>query len=82
MVCKLFQQQGSVEVEVDKFSGILLEYQYFSTMLKKMVERKTKDPVGRSICVIRFTEDLKKDTVYIKYNTATTLLNKRYGIPD
>ena len=51
-------------------------------MLKKMVERKTKDPVGRSICVIRFTEDLKKDTVYIKYNTAITLLNKRYGIPD
>ena len=65
MVCKLFQQQGSVEVEVDEFSGIHLEYQYFSTMLKKMVERKTKDPVGRLICVIRFAEDLKKDTVYI-----------------
>ena len=69
MICKLFQQQRYVKVEVDKFSGILLEYQYFSAMLEKMVERKTKDPVGRSICVIRFTDgeakDLKKDTVYI-----------------
>ena len=47
MIWKLFQQLRASEVEVDKFSGNSLEYQYFSTMFKEVVDRKMKDPVGR-----------------------------------
>ena len=63
MICKLFQQQGAPEVEVDKFSGNPLEYQYFSTMFKEVVERKIKDPVGRLKCLIKFTDGEAKDLI-------------------
>ena len=89
MICKLFQQQGAPEVEVDKFSGNPLEYQYFSTMFKEVVERKIKDPVGRLTRLIKFTDGEAKDLIKhylhstpdIGYNTAIMLLNKRYGNP-
>ena len=87
MICKLFQQQGAPEVEVDKFSGNPLEYQYFSTIFKEVVERKIKDPVGRLMLLIKFTDGEAKDlikhfvhlTPNIGYGAAITLLNKRYG---
>ena len=89
MICKLFQQQGAPEVEVDKFSGNPLEYQYFSTMFKEVVERKIKDPVGRLTRLIKFTDGEAKDlikhcihlTPEIDYDTAIMVLNKRYGNP-
>ena len=89
MICKLFQQQEAPEVEVDKFSGNPLEYQYFSTMFKEVVERKIKDPVGRLTRLIKFTDGEAKDLIKhcihltpdIGYDTAIMLLNKRYGNP-
>ena len=89
MICKLFQQQGAPEVEVDKFSGNPLEYQYFSIMFKEVVERKIKDPVGRLTRLIKFTDGEAKDlikhcihsTLDNGYDTAITLLNERYGNP-
>ena len=39
IICKRFQQQGAPIVEVDKFSGNPLEYQCFSLMFKKVVEK-------------------------------------------
>ena len=89
MICKLFQQQGAPEVEVDKFSGNPLEYQYFSTMFKEVVERKIKDPVGRLTRLIKFTDGEAKDLIKhcihltpdIGYDTAIMVLNKRYGNP-
>lgn len=39
IICKRFQQQGAPKVEVDKFSGNPLEYQCFSLMFKKVVEK-------------------------------------------
>ena len=63
MICKLFQQQGAPENEVDKSSGNPLKYQYFCTMLKKVVERKLKDPVLRLACLIKFTDDKAKDLI-------------------
>lgn len=47
MIYKLFLCQVATEVEVDKFSGNLLKYQYFSGMLKEVVERNIKDHVER-----------------------------------
>ena len=89
MIFKLFQQQGAPEVEVDKFSGNPLKYQYFYTMFKEVVERKIKDPVGRFTRLIKFTDGEAKDlikhcihlTPEIGYHTVITLLNKKYDNP-
>ena len=84
MICKLFQQQRVPEVEVDKFSGNPLKYQYFSAMFKVVVERKIKDPAGRLTHLINFTDGEAKDLIKncinltpdIGFNTAIMLLNK------
>ena len=89
MICKFFQQQGAPEVEVGKFSGNPLEYQYFSSMFKEGVERKTKDPVGRLASLIKFNDGEAKDLIKhwvhltpdIGYDIAIMLLNKKYGNP-
>ena len=89
MISKPFQQQGAPEVEVDVFSGNPLEYNYFPTMFRDVAERKIKDPVGRLTHLIKFTDGEAKDlikhcihlTPNIGYDTAITVLNKRYGNP-
>ena len=89
MICKLSQQQGAREVELDKFSGNPLEYQYFSTMFKEVVERKIGDPVGRLAQLIKFTDGEAKDLIKhcihlapeIGYHTVITLLNKKCDNP-
>ena len=89
MICKLFQQQGAPEVEVDKFRGNALEYQSFFSMFKEVVDRKIKDQVGRLTRLIKFFDGEAKDLIKhdidltpdIGYDTAITLLNKRYGNP-
>ena len=58
MICKHFRQQGAPEDEVDKVSGDPLEYQYFSTMFKQIIERQTKRQIGR---LTRFIVDETKD---------------------
>ena len=63
MICKLFQQHGAPEVEVDKFSGNPLEYQYFSAMFKEVVERKIESPVGRLTRLIKFTDGETKNLI-------------------
>ena len=40
MACHCFTQQRAPEVEVDNLSGNPLEYQYFSTIFREVVERK------------------------------------------
>ena len=74
---------------MDKFKGNPLQYQYFSAMYKEVVERKIKDPVERLTNLIKFTDgeanDLIKHCIHVTpdigYDTAITLLNKRYGNP-
>ena len=63
MICKLFQQHGAPVVEVDKFSGNPLEYQYFSAMFKEVVERKIESPVGRLTRLIKFTDGETKNLI-------------------
>ena len=48
---------------MDKSSGNLLKYQYFSTMFKEVVEKKLKYPVGRLTCMIKFTDGKAKDLI-------------------
>ena len=58
-------------------------------MFKEVVERKIKDPLGSLTCLIKFPDGEVKDLIKycihltpdIGYDTAITLLNKRYGNP-
>ena len=55
-------------------------------MFKEVLEGKIRDPVGRLTCLIKFTDGEAKDLIKhcihvtpdIGYDTAITLLNKRY----
>ena len=40
MLYKLLQYQGAPEVEIDKFNGNPLEYQYFVSMFNQVQEKK------------------------------------------
>ena len=87
MICKFYQQKGSPEFEVDKFSSNHLKYQYFSTLFKEVIERKIKDYVGRLTRLVKFADGKVKALIKhcthlipdIGYDTTITLLNKRYG---
>ena len=89
MICKLLQHQGAPEVELDKFSGNPMEYQYFVTMFKQVVENKISDQMGRLTRLIKFTDGEAKELIRhcihlppeAGYETAVKLLNNRYGNP-
>ena len=89
MMCKLLQYQGGPEVETDKFNGNPLEYQYFVSMFKQVVEKKVSDQTGKLKRLLKFiggeAKDLIKHCIHLPpetgYETAVRLLNNRYGNP-
>ena len=72
-----------------KFIGNPLEYQYFFTKLKEVVERKIKDKVERFTRPVKLTDGEAKDllkhcihlTPGIDNDNAIMLPSKRYGDP-
>ena len=40
MICMLLQYQGAPEIEIDKFRGNPLEYQYFKPVFNQVVKKK------------------------------------------
>ena len=88
MICKLLQHQGAPEVELDKFSGNPMEYQYFVTMFKSD-NVKISDQMGRLTRLIKFTDGEAKELIRhcihlppeAGYETAVKPLNNRYGNP-
>ena len=60
-------QEGVVhkapEVEMGTFIGNRLEYEYFFTMLKEVVERKIKNPVEKLTGLMNFTDGKAKDLI-------------------
>ena len=86
VICKLLQYQGVPEVEIYKFNGNPLEYQYFVSMFNQVVEKKVSDQTGRLTRLLKFTgcktKELIKPCIYLPsetgYVTATGLLNNRY----
>ena len=78
--------QGALQVEIDKFSGNLLEYQHFVLMFNQVVETKVSDQTGR----LKFTDgeakEIIKHCIHLPpetgYETALRRLNNRYGNPD
>ena len=89
MLCKLIQQQGAPEVDLDNFSGDPLEYHYFMEVFKEVVEKKIENPRGRLTRLIKYTAGEAKDLIKHciqqpsaeGYDNAMELLESRYGDP-
>ena len=88
MICNLPQHQGAPEVEIDKFNGNPLEYQYFVSMFNQ-VERKVSDQMRRLTTLLTFTggevKELIKYCIHLPpetgHETTVRLLNNRYENP-
>ena len=89
MLCKLIQQQGAPEVDIDTFSGDPLEYHYFMEVFKEVVEKRIEDPRGRLTRLIKYITGEAKELIKYciqqhlaeGYENATALLENRYGDP-
>ena len=89
MLCKLIQQQGALEVDIDSFSGYLLEYHYFMEVFKEVVAKSIEDPRARLTRLIKYTTGRAKDLIKHciqqplaeGYENAMGLLESRYGDP-
>ena len=89
MIWKLLQYQGAPEVEIEKFNGNPLEYQYFVSMFNQVVEKKVSDQTGKLTRLLKFTgaeaKELIKRCTHLPpetgYETAVRLLSNRYGNP-
>ena len=54
MLCKLIQQKGATEVDIDNFSGNPLEYHYLISVFEEVVEKRIEDPTGRLTRLIMY----------------------------
>ena len=83
----LIKQQAAPEVEIDVFSGDPLEYAYFITNFKEIVEGSIDGQTARLNRLIKYTKgeakELIKHCVHESkvdcYDKAIALLNKEYG---
>ena len=83
----LIKQQAAPDVEIDVFSGDPLEYTYFITNFKEIVERSIDGQTARLNRLIKYTtgeaKELIKHCVHESkadcYDKAINLLNKEYG---
>ena len=89
MLCKLIQQQGAPEFDIDTFSGDHLEYHYFMEVFKEVVEKRIEDTRGRLTRLIKYKTGEAKDLIKHciqqpsaeGYENAMELLENRYGDP-
>ena len=89
ILCKLIQQQGALEVDIDTFSADSLEYHYYMEPFKEVVGKKTEDPRGRLSRLIKYTAGEAKDLIKHciqqpsaeGYENAMELLESRHGDP-
>ena len=54
---------GILEVEIDKYSGNPLDYQYFASMLHQVMEKKVSDQPGRLTRLLRVTGGEAKESI-------------------
>jgi hypothetical protein len=84
---KLIDLQAAPDIEIDVFSGDPLEYRYFRTTFREVVETKVHDAGGRLTRLLKFTcgdaKELIKHCIYEERSTcfdvAISLLDKEYG---
>ena len=56
MMCKLFSQQSTTNVDIDVLDGNSLEFNYVMSMFEEIVERKVVNPRGRLTRLIKYTK--------------------------
>lgn len=56
MMCKLFSQQSTTNVDIDVLDGNSLEFNYVMSMFEEIVERKVVNPRGRLARLIKYTK--------------------------
>ena len=86
---QMLKIQAAPKVDLDVFSGDALEYYYFMSNFKDMVESSVDDPRGRLNRLIKYTKGEAKDLIkhYVHnsnetcYDDAIALLQKEYGDP-
>ena len=87
VMCKLLQEQGAPDADLDVFDGNPLEYKFFMRSFEDVVERKIIEPRGRLTRLIKFTtgeaKELIKGCIHKDpkdgYIFAKQLLEKRFG---
>ena len=61
MMCQLLKQQSAPDIDIDIFSGNLMDFDYFMAVFSEMVEKKVDDPRGKVTWLIKFvTGDAKE----------------------
>ena len=83
------QIQNAPKVDIDCFSGNILEYQYFVATFREVVERCVPDERGRLARLIQHTSGEAKELIRhcihdnptSCYSNAMSLLRKQYGDP-
>ena len=53
-LCQLLRQQAAPEVDIEAFDRNLLNFKYFLSLFKEVVEMKVDDPRGRLTCLIKY----------------------------
>ena len=89
MMCDLLRHQSAPEVEIETFRGDPLEYHYFISVFREVVELKIDDPHGRLVRLLKYTEGEARDTIKhciqqtpeAGYQNAKLLLERHYGDP-
>ena len=89
MMCNLLRHQSAPNVEIEIFTGNPLDYHYFMSVFKEVVEYKIDDPRGRLVRLLKYTEGEARETIKhciqqpvdIGYDRAKLLLEQYYGDP-
>ena len=63
MICKLLQQQTALHVDIEKFDGNPINYQYFTSIFKEVVENRIEDPTGRLIRLIKYIDGEARELI-------------------
>ena len=89
MICKLLQWQAAPHVDIERFDGNPINYQYFMSIFKEVVEDRIEDQAGRLISLIKYTDggarklikSCVKQPTYFGYQKVKMLLEKRHVDP-
>ena len=88
-LCQLLRQQAAPEVDIEAFDRNLLNFKYFLSLFKEVVEMKVDDPRGRLTCLIKYmsgeAKELVKNCLHLPasegYKEAIRMMNEGYGDP-
>ena len=72
MLCKLLKLQSAPDVDIECFSGKMLEYHYFYALFREVIESKIEKPKGKLIRFIKGTADDAREPINIAISRHTT----------